>query len=51
MTKRQQTIDAVWRAIDPSIEGYGRQAYEAAKVAILALPTGTFADEIKDKSE
>jgi hypothetical protein len=45
VTIREQTIDAIWRAIDPSQEEYGRTAYEAAKAAILALPVGTFSDE------
>lgn len=46
MTKREQTVDAVWRAIDPSSTGYFREAAEIARDAIRALPHGTFADEV-----
>jgi hypothetical protein len=44
-TLREETIAAIWRAIDASQEGVARQCAEQAEAAIKALPLGTFADE------
>ncbi len=48
MTKslRQQVLEAIWHAIDPSQEGVARDCAEHAKAEIEALPVGVFADEV-----
>lgn len=48
MNQREQLIEDIRRAIDPSQEGYSRNAFNTAAATIRALPLGYFLDEAKD---
>lgn len=50
-TLREITIERIRLELDPSQEGIGRECFRLAKVAVEAMPIGTFSDEMRAASE